>query len=644
MKYLNLLAEKYPNIQAAMTEIVNLEAILNLPKGTEHFISDLHGEDEAFLHILNNASGVIRAKIDDVFSQSLTETQKRSLATLIYYPLEKLELLKVANAEHLTDFYKVTLHQLVEICRVVSSKYTRSKIRKALPKDFAYIIDELINYQDYRQNKEQYYENIVSTIIDIDCADSFIYAICEVIKKLAVDHLHVVGDIFDRGPGPDIVMEALMGHHSVDIQWGNHDILWMGAAAGHDACIANVIRISLRYNHMAAIEEGYGINLLPLATFAMRNYSNTNVEQFVPKNTDGMMTQLAAIMHKAVSVIQFKLEGHVIKAHPEYEMDDRLLLNKINYENKTINIGGVDYELSDCDFPTIIKEDPYRLTTDEQDVVDRLRASFKNSKQLQKHIHFIFNKGGIYLKYNDNLLFHGCVPLNEKGDFETVVIEGQAYKGIELFEKMENIVRRGFYAKEGSTEKQKGMDMMWYLWNGPKSPLFGKDKMATLERYVVKDKATHKEKNNAYFKFRDTEEMCNKILEEFSLSTCNSRIINGHVPVHAKENESPIKAGGKLMDIDGGLSKAYQSVTGIAGYTLIYNSYGMKLVSHEPFVSRQTAIEKEIDIHSTMVVQMRETTRKRVSDTDTGLILKRQITDLMDLLNAYRSGSIKEKF
>lgn len=643
MKYLQLLAEKYPNIQSAMTEIINLEAILSLPKGTEHFVSDIHGEDEAFLHILNNASGVIRTKIDDVFENSLTEDQRKSLATLIYYPREKLELLK-AEQENLADFYRVTLHRLVEICRVVSSKYTRSKIRKALPPDFAYIIDELINHQDYRQNKEQYYENIVTTIIDIESADAFIYAICGVIKRLAVDHLHVLGDIFDRGPGPDTVMEALMNHHSVDIQWGNHDILWMGAAAGHDACIANVLRISLRYNHMAALEEGYGINLLPLATFAMKYYSNVNVERFIPKNTDSNLTQLASIMHKAISVIQFKLEGEVIKNHPEYEMDDRLLLDKIDFENKTTRIGGIDYPMSDCDFPTIDPKDPYRLTDEEQEVVDRLRSSFKNSRQLQKHIHFIFNKGGMYLKYNDNLLFHGCVPLDENGGFESVIINGEPYCGVALFEIMEKIVRRGYYAKEGSEEKQRGMDMMWYLWNGPKSPLFGKDKMATFERYVVIDKVTHKERNNTYFKMRDDDLIINAILENFSLPPATSRIINGHVPVHAKENESPIKACGRLIDIDGGMSKAYQSVTGIAGYTLIYNSIGMTLVSHEPFLSKQMSIEKEIDIHSTKVVHMKETTRKRVADTDTGVKLKQQIKDLKNLLAAYRSGIIKEKY
>lgn len=643
MKYLTLLSEKYPNIQSAITEIINLNAILSLPKGTEHFVSDIHGEDAAFLHILNNASGVIRAKIDDVFSDTLSEAERKSLATLIYYPKEKLERLKLIQSD-INEFYKTTLHRLLEILRVVSSKYTRSKVRKALPANYAYIIDELLNYQDYLGNKEQYYANIVSTIINMGSADSFIYAMCEVIKRLAVDHLHVLGDIFDRGPGPDKVMEALMSHHSVDITWGNHDILWMGAAAGHDACIANVLRISLRYNHMACLEESYGINLLPLLKFAMDKYGDTDVSRFIPKNTESDLTHMAAMMQKAMAVIQFKLEAEVIRRHPEYEMDGRAQLHLIDYKNKTINIDGMDYALYDCDFPTVDPSDPYRLTPEEAYIVEKLRCSFKNSHLLQRHILFMFTKGGMYLKYNGNLLFHGCVPIDKDGNFESFTIDNVPYKGKALFEKMEEIVRRGYYAKEGSAEKLFGMDMMWYLWNGPKSPLFGKDKMATLERYIVEDKAVHKENNNPYFKMRDNDRLCDAIFEDFGLPLDTSHIINGHVPVKVKESESPIKAGGRLMDIDGGMSKAYQSVTGIAGYTLIYNSYSMRLVSHEAFKSKQEAVENEIDIHSTEVIQMKVKRRKRVADTDIGVKLKSQIEDLTELLAAYRNGTIKERF
>ncbi len=643
MKYLDLLSEKYPNIQSAITEIINLNAILSLPKATEHFVSDIHGEDAAFTHILNNASGVIRAKIDDLFEGKLTEKEKKSLATLIYYPEEKLEILKTEQ-DDLNEFYKITLHRIIEIVRVVSSKYTRSKVRKALPPDYAYIIDELLNYQDYLGNKEPYYANIVSTIINIGSADSFIYAMCDLIKRLAVDHLHILGDIFDRGPGPDRVMDALVNHHSVDITWGNHDILWMGAAAGHDACIANVLRISLRYSHMACLEEGYGINLLPLAKFALDKYGSTDVSRFIPKNAESDLTSLAAMMQKAMAVIQFKLEAEVIRRHPEYEMDDRAQLHLIDFEKKVICIDGQEYELLDCDFPTIDPTDPYRLTPEEEYIVKKLRYSFKNSRLLQKHIRFMFAKGGMYIIYNGNLMFHGCVPLDAEGKLASFTIDGVPYKGKALFEEMENIVRRGYYAPEGSPEKEKGMDMMWYLWNGPKSPLFGKKKMATLERYIAKDKALHKEENNTYFKMRDSDALCDMICEEFGLPLETAHIINGHVPVKVKESESPIKAGGRLMDIDGGMSKAYQSVTGIAGYTLIYNSYSIRLVSHEAFKSRQEAIENEVDIHSTEVIQIKTKRRLRVADTDVGVKLKAQIDDLTKLLEAYRSGQIKEHF
>jgi len=643
LKYLNLLSEKYPNIQSAITEIINLNAILGLPKGTEHFVSDIHGEDAAFLHILNNASGVIKEKIDYIFEGKLTDGERKSLATLIYYPAEKLELLKAEQTD-MDAFYRTTLDRLLEILRVVSSKYSQSKTRKALPKDYAYAIDELLKYQDYLGNRDRYYGNIISTIINLGSADSFIYAMCELIKRFAVDHLHVLGDIFDRGPGPDKVMDALIKHHSVDITWGNHDILWMGAAAGHDACIANVLRISLRYNHMACLEESYGINLLPLAKFAMDTYGHTDVSRFIPKNSDSDLTNIAAMMQKAMTIIQLKLEAQVIRRHPEYKMDDRMQLHLIDFDKKTICIDGTEYELLDCDFPTVDPADPYKLTAEEEHIVERLRHSFENSILLQRHIRFMFTKGSMYLKYNGNLLYHGCVPVNRDAEFEGVEIEGSVYKGRALFEKMEEVVRRGFYAKDGSEEKEFGMDMMWYLWNGPKSPLFGKAKMATFERYVVADKKLHKEDNNAYFKMRDTDRLCDVIFDDFGLDKDTARIINGHVPVKVKESESPIKAGGRLMDIDGGMSIAYQSVTGIAGYTLIYNSYSMRLVSHEAFKSKQEAVENEMDIHSTEVIEMKVKRRQRVADTDVGIKLQSQIDDLTELLHAYRNGTIKERF
>ncbi|EKQ57513.1 MULTISPECIES: fructose-bisphosphatase class III [unclassified Clostridium] len=649
LRYLKLLSNQYPTIADACTEIINLQAILNLPKGTEHFLSDIHGEYEPFIHVLKNASGVIKRKIDDIFGNSLSQRGRKSLATLIYYPEQKLEYAQKSES-NIDDWYKITLYRLIEICRYVSLKYTRSKVRKALPKDFAYIIEELLHEQPDRLDKEEYYNEIIKTIIRVGRANEFIVAISKLIQNLVIDRLHIIGDIFDRGPGPDIIMDTLTNYHSVDIQWGNHDIVWMGAAAGSEACIATVIRTCARYANLNTIEDGYGINLLPLATFAIDFYGNDECLAFKPKienekdYTDKDLN-LMARMHKAISIIQFKLEGEIIKRRPYFRMEDRLLLNKIDYKEGTIKLVEQTYKLKDCNFPTINPEDPYELIPEEKELIEKLKSSFLNSEKLQKHVSFLFAKGSMYLKHNSNLLYHGCIPLNEDGSFKKVSIgaSGQEYSGKAYLDRLDILVREGYFYKNNPKAKLYGMDIIWYLWNGVDSPLFGKDKMTTFERYFIEDKVTHVEKKNYYFELEDNEKACNMIFQEFGLDPKVSHIINGHVPVKIKKGESPIKANGKLIVIDGGFSRAYQAETGIAGYTLIYNSYGLLLVSHEPFESTQKAIEEEKDILSTTVVLEQEVERKRVGDTDIGEELKLQIRDLELLLDAYRKGIIKEQ-
>ena len=645
LKYLKSLARQYPNIAAASTEIINLQAILNLPKGTEHFLTDIHGEYEQFAHVLKNGSGAVRRSIDEVFENTLSNKDKKSLATLIYYPVEKLEIV-TAEEENIEDWYKITLHRLVKITKKVASKYTRSKVRKALPKDFAYIIEELITEKADISDKEGYYNEIIHTIIRIGRAQDFIIALSNLIQRLVIDHLHIVGDIFDRGPGPHIILDTLMNYHSVDIQWGNHDILWMGAACGHLACIATVIRIATRYGSLDTLEDGYGINLIPLATFALDTYANTNCDAFAIKyNTDYNTKDLSLDMkiHKAIAIMQFKLEGQVIMKHPEFQMDDRLLLDKINYETGTIMLYGKEYPMKDMDFPTIDPKNPYDLTPDEEQVMERIRQAFLKCEKLQKHVRFLFSNGGLYKVHNSNLLYHGCMPMDAEGNFLTVNVDGKYYQGRQLYDVLDNYARKGYYAKNEPAEMRKAQDYIWYIWAGSKSPVFGKDKMTTFERYFIEDKETHKETKNAYYSLLDREDILNKILKEFDLDTNKSHIINGHVPVELKKGETPIKCDGKLLIIDGGFSKAYQSKTGIAGYTLVANSHGMRLVAHEPFESMESAVLRESDIYSDSTIIEVAPTRIRVSDTDIGRELKDQIKQLELLLQAYRDGIIVEK-
>ena len=645
IKYLSLLAKQYPTIAAASTEIINLEAILNLPKGTEHFLADLHGEYEPFVHVLKNGSGAIKRKIQEVFENSLMDCEKRSLATLVYYPEQKLEIV-LREEKDINDWYKINLYRLIQLCRHVSSKYTRSKVRKALPPDFSYIIEELLHEESDNNDKQGYYDGIINTIIEIERAQEFIVALSKLIQRLVIDRLHIIGDIFDRGPRPDIILDTLIDYHSVDIQWGNHDILWMGAASGNTTCIANVLRIAARYSNLDVIEDIYGINLLPLATFALKHYKNDNCTAFVPKNTDETLygaseIELISKMHKAITIIQFKLEYEIIKRRPEFKMDHRLLLDKINYSDGTITLNNITYELYDKSFPTININNPFELTSDEKRLVSKLQSSFINSDKLQKHVLFLFNKGRIYLTYNSNLLFHGCIPLNKDKTFKSMIIHGKEYKGKKLLDKFDSLAREGYFSTRGSAEKLYGTDIMWYLWTGACSSLFGKEDMTTFERYFIKDKSTHKEKKNPYYNFRDSEEMCNMIFEEFGLDPAESRIINGHVPVKNKFGENPIKCNGKLIVIDGGFAKAYRSQTGLAGYTLTYNSYGLQLISHQPFKSIEDAFSKETDIlSSTQIVEKLD--RKKVGDTDIGKELKNQIKDLKLLLKAYRKGLINE--
>lgn len=646
LKLLKSIATRYPTIAAAATEIINLQSILNLPKGTEHFLTDVHGEYEQFNHVLKNGSGSIRRKVDEEFGNTLSNKDKRSLAMLIYYPQEKLDLV-LKEEDNIEDWYKITLYRLVQITKRVASKYTRSKVRKALPKEFAYVIEELITEKAEVQDKEAYYNEIIHTIIRIDRAEEFIVALSNLIQRLVIDHLHIVGDIFDRGPGPHIILDTLMKHHSVDIQWGNHDIVWMGAAAGQLACIANVLRMSAKYGNLDTLEEGYGINLIPLASFAMEVYKDSTCDRFaIHYNTDYNTKDLNmdTLMHKAISIIQFKLEGQIIKRNPEFGMDDRLLLDKIDYEKKTVRIGDKEYAMGDVDFPTVDREDPYRLSPEEEHLMERLRQAFLKCEKLQTHVRFLFSKGGLYKIFNSNLLYHGCIPMDEQGNFEKVKVFGKQYSGKALYDVLENYARKGYYDVGDGKEYQKGQDILWYIWEGPHSPVFGKDKMATFERYLVPDKETHKEKKNSYYTLYNQEEVLDKIFKEFGLNIENSHIVNGHVPVEQKKGESPIKGGGKLFIIDGGFSKAYQGKTGIAGYTLVSNSHGLSLVAHKPFQSVEDAILNETDIHSDSMIVETKQQRLSVADTDGGKEIKETIHQLEKLLKAYQEGIIIEKF
>lgn len=647
LKYLKLLSRKYSSVSEASAEIINLKAILNLPKGTEHFLSDIHGEYEPFVHVLKNASGVVKRKIEELFGNSMIESERRRLATIVYYPEQKLDLIeKEETQEEIEDFYRITIYRLIELLRYASSKYTRSKVRKFLPEDFRYIIEELLHPDSTSPHKDEYYKSIVDNIIEIDRARVFIIEVSKAIQKLVIDRLHIVGDIYDRGPRPDIIMDTLINYHNVDIQWGNHDILWMGAAAGQKVCVANAIRISARYANLDIVEDIYGINILPLATFALEAYKEDPCTEFMPKISDDEAStterSLIAKMHKAISIIQFKLEAEIIKRRPEFEMDHRLLLDKVNYEEGTIELKGKTYKLKDNNFPTIDPKNPYKLTPREEMVIEKLATSFENSDKLQKHVEFLFSKGSIYLKTNGNLLVHGCVPLTEDGDFMSMKIDNKSYKGKELMDKMESYMRKGYFLDKKNSEKEYGKDMMWYLWTGKCSSLFGKDDMTTYERYFIAEKETHKENKNPYYTLREEDEVLKKIFDEFDLDFESGHIINGHVPVKSKNGESPAKAGGRILAIDGGFSRAYQGKTGIAGYTLIYNSQMMQLVSHEPFSSAEDAIINENDILSTSIIVERRAERMFVRDTYDGMKIQQEINDLKLLLLAYKKGLIKE--
>lgn len=647
-QYLNWLSKLFPTIAAACTEIINLEAILHLPKGTEHFLADIHGENEAFQHVLKNASGNIKRKVNELFGNSLRESEKKELCTLIYYPEQKIELIKASEPE-LEDWYHITIHQLVKVCRDVSSKYTRSKVRKSLPPDFSYIIEELLHEHTDDTNKTAYVNVIVDTIITTGRVDDFIIALCNVIQRLAIDQLHILGDIYDRGPGAHIIMDTMQRYHSWDIQWGNHDILWMGACAGNDACICNVLRLSLRYANLATLEEGYGINLVPLATFAMDTYGNDPCEEFMPKVTngatfDGKTIKLIAQMHKAISIIQFKVEAQIFLRNPEWRMSGRNLLSCIDRQRGVCIIDGKEYEMKSNNFPTVDPAAPYKLTEEETKLMMRLHHSFAVSEKLHRHIKTLLGHGGMFAIYNSNLLFHASVPLNSDGALKEVTLyNGEKYSGKELMYQIEMTIRSAFNSDTAPAERTYAIDYFLYLWCGKDSPLFDKSKMATFERYFLKDKTTYKEEKGYYFRLRDNEAICDSILDAFGVTGDNRHIINGHVPVHASNGENPIKAGGKLMVIDGGFSEAYHNETGIAGYTLVYHSRGFQLVQHEPFTSSADAIKRGTDIKSTTQIVEMSAHRMLVADTDCGNELKAQIVDLKKLLYAYRHGIIKER-
>lgn len=649
LHYLQLLSRQYPTIQSASTEIINLQAILNLPKGTEHFISDIHGEYEAFQHILNSCSGVVKEKLDELFSTNLSRHDRNELATLIYYPKQKLSLITetFSNREDLEEWYRITLHRLIELCRWVASKYTRSRVRTFLPKGYDLILDELLHIRYEEPDKKDYYEIIINSIIDTGQAKGVIRAVSEVIKRLAVDRLHIVGDIFDRGPRADIVMDALLDYHSVDIQWGNHDILWMGAASGSRTLVATVLSNSIHYNNLSVIETGYGISLRPLSIFANEIYKDCDTHCFEVKlmnegSTSEKDKLLSARMYKAITIILFKLEGQKLIRRPEFGMPDRLLLDKIDYANRTITIDSVAYPMEDCDFPTIDPEDPYTLTPEESLVIDQLTESFLNSEKLQRHVRFLYSKGGLYKVYNGNLLFHGCIPMTADGQLQSFVIGGKERVGREFLDYAEKTCRKAYYDKFGSPERQFGMDFMWWLWAGRNSPIFGRDRMTTFERRFIKDESTWTESKNAYYTLYQNPEVCEMLLQEFGLEGPHCHIINGHIPVKARKGESPIKGGGKLIVIDGGFCKAYQKTSGIAGYTLIYNSRNIRIVSHQPFEGRNEAILHDHDIANDCNIFEHMESRVKISETDQGRELQAQVRDLMRLLEAYRSGAVTE--
>jgi len=647
VKYLHLLSRSFPTVADAAREIINLEAILNLPKGTEHFLADLHGEHEAFIHVLKNASGNIKRKVTDIFGSTIRESEKKELCTLIYYPEQKLELIK-AQEEDIDDWYRITIHELVKVCREVSSKYTRSKVRKSLPPEFSYIIEELLHESTDDRDKAAYVTVIIDTIVSTGRADAFIVAICNVIHRLAIDQLHILGDIYDRGPGAHIMMDTLRHYHSWDIQWGNHDILWMGAAAGNDACICNVLRLSLRYANLTTLEEGYGINLLPLATFALDTYADDPCEEFQPKLLKGVVmdektVQLTAKMHKAISILQFKQEAAIFHRRPEWQMEDRCLLEQVDYERGVCKLDGKEYPMRSCRFPTILPSSPSTLTEEEKELMQKLHHSFRVSEKLRKHLRSLLGHGGMYAVCNQNLLFHAAIPLNDDGSLKQVEIMGKQYAGRQLMEAIDQLIRVAFQTDTPQELRSFAKDYFLYLWCGKDSPLFNKSKMATFERYFLTDKTTFKEEKGAYFRLRDSAEICDRILDAFEVKGEMRHIINGHVPVHVGKGENPIKAGGRLMVIDGGFSEAYHTETGIAGYTLIYHSRGFQLVQHEPFSSTQDAILRGTDIKSTTQIVEMSTHRMLVADTDRGAELRSQISDLKDLLYAYRHGIIKEK-
>lgn len=648
LRYLQLLSRSFPTIADASTEIINLEAIINLPKGTEHFLADLHGEYEAFQHVLRNASGAIKRKVNEIFGNTLRENEKKELCTLIYYPEQKLNLIKSVEKD-LDDWYQTTLYQLVAVCQNVSSKYTRSKVRKSLPTEFAYIIEELLHDNSMLPNKQAYIGVIISSIISTRRADDFITALCNLIQRLTIDTLHILGDIFDRGPGPHHIMDILCNYHNWDIQWGNHDILWMGAAAGNDICMANVVRFATRFGNVNVLEDGYGISLLPLATFAMETYADDPCALFglrpVPGETisNPKTLRMLAQMHKAISIIQFKLEAETIRRRPEFGMDDRMLLHRIDFQRGIITIEGKEYPMKDCNFPTISPDDPYRLTEEEKEVVAKLHRSFIGSEKLQKHIRHISRYGCMYTVANSNLLFHASIPLNADGSLREIDIQGKKYKGKALLEKVGHLIRTAYFVEEDTEDKRFAKDYVWYLWCGKDSPAFDKTKMATFERYFLDDKEQHKEEKGYYYTLRNDEKVCDMILDEFGVMGKHRHIINGHVPVKTLKGENPIKANGKLMVIDGGFSKAYHMETGIAGYTLVYHSRGFQLVQHEPFTSMQKAIEEGQDIKSTTQIVELSSQRVMVRDTDKGRELITQIDDLKKLLVAYRIGLIKER-
>ena len=648
LHYLRLLARQYPTVEAAGTEIIRLQAILNLPKPTEHFMSDIHGEHEAFLHILNSGSGEVKEKLEELFGNSMTRKDRNDLATLIYYPTSKLALV-ADEEENLDEWYRLTIHRLVDLCRFVSTKHTRAKVRTYMDPDYEQILDELIHLVEEGGSRRDQYENIINTIIQIGQAADVIRAICKVIKSLVVDKLHIVGDIFDRGPRADIVMDSLMTSNNVDIQWGNHDVLWMGAASGSRTLVATVLSNSIRYNNLEVIETGYGISLRPLSIFANEVYKDCNTDQFKVKLTATDADQytekdklLSARMYKAITIILFKLEGQKVLRRPEFGMADRLLLDKINYEDKTIDLNGKVYPMLDCDFPTVDPANPYELTDEENHVINQLTDSFENSEKLQKHIRFLYSKGGLYKVCNGNLLFHGCIPMSDDGSLMTFTIGGKERSGKAFLDYAEKTARKAYYDKRGSEERQFGMDFLWWLWAGRNSPIFGRDRMTTFERRFIADEATWAEPKNAYYTYYQDRRVCDRLLLEFGLKGEHCHIINGHVPVKVRKGESPIKGGGKLIVIDGGFSRAYQSTSGIAGYTLIYNSRHYRIVSHQPFTSKWNAVHKNDDIRNDSEIFEKMETRMRISDTDEGAELQDRVDMLMMLLDAYRSGAVTE--